>query len=332
MLNDNPFLLNTYIKPKYFCGRENETNLLLNFIEKNKSTFIKGEKGIGKSTFLLSTLYKLKKKNKNNLILIDFKKVLDYSNFLDQFIKNASKALNFNNEIDLPNDKSLNLSLSNLHKAIKEKTIFAFDNFDIDDKRTRNKIEDFIEKEIITKGYLYIFTSNSHKLAFNFDKELSLEEIDTKEYKNFIKKHFKTSNIKIKSKTIKYIQEICKNDITSIQKLCFRLWENKKNIDTNLVNKTIEDIIIEHESDYLTVKNLLSLYQWKLLTAIARKDITDQFTSSNFIKKYSLNAPSSVKTATNALLEKGIIIKNSNGNYFVKDTFLQLWIKETLKN
>jgi len=75
----------------------------------------------------------------------------------------------------------------------------------------------------------------------------------------------------------------------------------------------------------LLIQKLLSSYQWRLLQAIALEEIAEQITSAGFIDKYSLNAPSSVKTAVDALLEKELIIRIEK-SYKLTDPILRKYL------
>lgn len=64
-----------------------------------------------------------------------------------------------------------------------------------------------------------------------------------------------------------------------------------------------------------------------VLKAIARENKAEKIMSAEFIGKYSLGSASSVMSAVNGLLEKGILTKDK-GEYFVYDHFLRLWLIE----
>lgn len=57
----NPFLINTYISPKYFCDREEETEQLLKNIKNNSNTAFFAQRRIGKTALIKHVLYQLPK-------------------------------------------------------------------------------------------------------------------------------------------------------------------------------------------------------------------------------------------------------------------------------
>lgn len=64
-----------------------------------------------------------------------------------------------------------------------------------------------------------------------------------------------------------------------------------------------------------------------VLRAIAREGKAERIMSAEFVGKYNLGSASSVMSAVNGLLEKGILTKDK-GEYFVYDHFLKFWLNE----
>lgn len=62
-----------------------------------------------------------------------------------------------------------------------------------------------------------------------------------------------------------------------------------------------------------------------VLKAIARENKAEKIMSADFVRKYSLGSASSVMSAVNGLLDKGILTKNRS-EYFVYDHFLKFWL------
>ena len=65
------------------------------------------------------------------------------------------------------------------------------------------------------------------------------------------------------------------------------------------------------------------------LRAIARENKAEKIMSADFVCKYSLGSASSVMSAVNGLLEKGILTKDKS-KYFVYDYFLKFWLVNRL--
>lgn len=67
----NPFGINTYLGPEYFCDRQVETNLLLSNIENQKHTTLFALRRLGKSALIQHVFYLLSKKRNQKCIYID---------------------------------------------------------------------------------------------------------------------------------------------------------------------------------------------------------------------------------------------------------------------
>ena len=67
----NPFGINYYLGPDYFCDREIETNLLLSNIAQQKHTTFFALRRLGKSALIHHVFEQLKKKRNQKCIYID---------------------------------------------------------------------------------------------------------------------------------------------------------------------------------------------------------------------------------------------------------------------
>ena len=79
----NPFLINNYISPEYFCNRENETNQLVRNIENQSNTTFFAQRRIGKTALIHHVFYKLKKQ-KTACIYVDIFSTRELKDFANQ--------------------------------------------------------------------------------------------------------------------------------------------------------------------------------------------------------------------------------------------------------
>lgn len=79
----NPFLLNNYISPEYFCNRENETELLLKNIHNQSNTAIFAQRRIGKTGLVKHLFHQLKKKDEIITIYLDIFPTTHLKEFAD---------------------------------------------------------------------------------------------------------------------------------------------------------------------------------------------------------------------------------------------------------
>jgi hypothetical protein len=156
---------------------------------------------------------------------------------------------------------------------------------------------------------------------------MQLERIPEKDYGKFIISKFEKGKKKISISIVAKILEICRLHTYYVQFLCNRLYGLKDSaITESLVKNTFESILKENEPVYINYRNLLTDYQWKVLTAIALEGNAKLITSKDFIYKHNLGTPSSVHSAVGALLGKEMIYKEQD-DYLIYDVFLERWLE-----
>ena len=100
-------------------------------------------------------------------------------------------------------------------------------------------------------------------------------------------------------------------------------------ISEELIDDTVSDILQDKEHSFLTQLSLLNYSQKETLIAIAKDVKASEVTSVSFVKRHSLQSPSSVQNAIRHLLRLQMITYYVQGRtkvYSVSDRFLQMWI------
>jgi AAA+ ATPase superfamily predicted ATPase len=97
--------------------------------------------------------------------------------------------------------------------------------------------------------------------------------------------------------------------------------------DVVSVKRALNKILDNSSYIYEDLLYQLPEKQSVVLRAIARENKAAKIMSAEFVGKYSLGSASSVMSAVNGLLEKGIVTKD-RGEYFVYDYFLKFWLNE----
>lgn len=90
----NPFLINSYVTPEYFCDREKETQILTDNIRNQSNTSFFAQRRLGKTALIHHTFYLLKKK-KLTCIYLDIystRNLKDLTNALANVIYNEFPA------------------------------------------------------------------------------------------------------------------------------------------------------------------------------------------------------------------------------------------------
>lgn len=80
----NPFLINSYLSPEYFCNRTPETKTLISNITNQSNTAFFAQRRIGKTALIQHVFYLLKKKKKYTTIYLDIYASQNLKDFTNQ--------------------------------------------------------------------------------------------------------------------------------------------------------------------------------------------------------------------------------------------------------
>ena len=92
------------------------------------------------------------------------------------------------------------------------------------------------------------------------------------------------------------------------------------------VNVAVESVLSAMAPGFEGLLLMLTPNQQDLLKAIARAEPVGQPQGKDFIKRYDLSSPSSVKSSVMALQDKDLIFRDSSG-YIVYDRLMSLWLR-----
>jgi len=159
---------------------------------------------------------------------------------------------------------------------------------------------------------------------------LSLKPIPLEAYADFIIHHFQQGGKTISPEAIQYIYEKFEGTTWYIQKICNELYpmtEAGHPCGIGEVDDAINYAIDEKDDTYQDLLARLTAKQKALLLALARSGKDIKPTSGEFVKKYHLTSASAVQRSLSALQEKDIVTSN-NGQYYIYDYFLHLWLNK----
>lgn len=224
-------------------------------------------------------------------------------------------------------------------QELKKNFIIAFDEFQQINNYLERNLEALLRGQIqLVNNAIFIFSgSQKHMLLSMFGDTkrpfyqstelLNLGKIGKKEYVKFIAYHFEKNRREVKPDAIDLILELTELHTFYVQFLCNKIFStNIKKITTELVVKTMLDILKEQEVIYYNYRNLMTTHQFDLLRAIASEGLVKMPTSKDFIQKYKLSAASTIKTNLNSLINKEMMYADENG-YKVYDVFFAQWLK-----
>ncbi len=221
----------------------------------------------------------------------------------------------------------------------EKKVVIAIDEFQQITQYAEKKTEALLRAHMQQNPAVrFIFSgSNQHLLSAMFaghsrpfyqsTEMMTLEPIDRKQYAAFIIKKFRQGKREIDKEEVEAILDWTRGYTWYVQFVCNRLFAmSAKKYNKAILINLLLNILKENEPVYTNYRNLLTEYQWKLLIATAKEEAVAMPTSGEFISKYKLGSPSSVKTALEALLYKQLMYQSENG-YRVYDVFLSRWLE-----
>lgn len=172
-----------------------------------------------------------------------------------------------------------------------------------------------------------MFMSPQHPF-FNSSQIMRLGEIPRDVYLDFANRFFGRQNRMMPDCVFEWLYNLVNGQTWYIQKTLNRLYRMKdREIDRQLVAEAIDMILAEQEISYQNSYNLLTENQAMLLTAIAKEGSLKTPTALDFVMRYGLPAPSSIKTALKSLTDKEILFRDSDGSYIVYDRFFGIWLQ-----
>ena len=172
-----------------------------------------------------------------------------------------------------------------------------------------------------------MFMSPKHPF-FNSSQIMTIKEIDSEKYWKFANGFFSKQGRLMLQDVFAYLYDMVDGQTWYIQKILNRLYRTpKKELSRDTVNMVVNEILAEQEINYQNNYNLLTENQALLLTAIARQGVVSAPTSLEFVLRYRLPAPSSIKLALKSLQDKEYVYQTPQGDYLVYDRFFGMWLK-----
>lgn len=172
-----------------------------------------------------------------------------------------------------------------------------------------------------------MFMSPKHPF-FNSSQIMTIKEIDSEKYWKFANGFFSKQGRVMPQDVFTYLYDMVDGQTWYIQKILNRLYRTpQKELSREAVNMVVNEILAEQEINYQNNYNLLTENQALLLTAIARQGVVSAPTSLEFVLRYRLPAPSSIRLALKSLQDKEYVYQTPQGDYLVYDRFFGMWLK-----
>ncbi len=168
---------------------------------------------------------------------------------------------------------------------------------------------------------------SANRPFFQSSMVLSLQPIGEAKYLDFANEMLHQDGRTIDADAFQYIYNVSEGITWYIQSILHGIYDHRNvRIDRALTDDVIQEIIGEQTATYENYLAWLTENQQNLLRAIASERLVEAPLSQDFIRTHHLPAPSSVKTALNALADKQLITRTPKG-YSVSDLFFAMWLR-----
>lgn len=225
----------------------------------------------------------------------------------------------------------------------KQKVVIAIDEFQQITNYPEKNVEALLRTHIQTNtNVTMIYSGSNHLMLVSLFNDyarpfyqstgfLFLDKIDPEKYKSFILKHFKESKRKISEEALDFIMNWTRIHTYFVQEICNRLYSaGNTSIEISEVKEVALRLLDERTPLYQVYKNILTVSQYNLLTAIAMETAIEKPNASVFLTKYKLGAASSVMRSLESLETKDLILFENN-KYALTDIFLMRWLQRQWK-
>lgn len=171
--------------------------------------------------------------------------------------------------------------------------------------------------------------SSAKRPFYQSTQKIGLNEIPQDTYCKFATEIFLQHKKTLPQTVFEYIYQMLSGHTWYIQFVLNQLFSMSKiDYTENDVNDVISEILLEENATYKTYCEVITKGQLRLLRAIAKEKKVYEPYEASFMRKYNLTAPSSVKAALSALIDKTLILKNEDNSYQVYDRFFSFWLAQ----
>jgi len=156
---------------------------------------------------------------------------------------------------------------------------------------------------------------------------LTVDPMPYEEFSKFLVKKFKSGGRKVSGEILKQVFEIANSITGDIQQLCEVLWEVTPEGDTVSSDKmkaALELIFAREQKSYETFVSLLTDFQLKCLTALAKEGGRKVY-SIDFMKAVGHHSSASVSRAITRMININILFKSGQEIKFV-NPFFKAWL------
>jgi hypothetical protein len=162
-------------------------------------------------------------------------------------------------------------------------------------------------------------------------KQVELDVIDPDKFRGFIGDRFQRTNKTVADSVIDEIMDCTRGHPYATQELCYALWEQTPFDDTAMhehFEAALASVLRSEHAHFSLRWDSASAVQRLVLEALATEP--GRPLSGSYRETHQLPGASSVQAALEALTERELVVKNSDGSYRIAEPFLAQWILENV--
>jgi uncharacterized protein len=226
-----------------------------------------------------------------------------------------------------------------------EKVVIALDEFQTIVKYPEDGTEAWLRGHIQQmKNTHFIFAGSHQQLLSNMfnapqrpfyasASQLKLGKINKEEYRQFIHEKFKANRQNISSEALDFILEWTQLHTYYVQSVCNKVYERSEKTNTlQTIYGAIHSIVQEKKDSYFVLRDLMTVYQFKVLVGVAKSSPLYSPTAAGFIRKNDLRSGASVLKALSYLVDTDLLYADYDDTgklfYSMSDIFFMRWIQE----
>lgn len=156
---------------------------------------------------------------------------------------------------------------------------------------------------------------------------MTLRNIPEPTYYSFAQAFYEKQGRTLTEDVFSYIYNKVDGITWYIQALLNRMYENRdEEMGVALADAVLKDIVEEQSGVFSSYYQPLTDIQGQLIKAVAKEHLVKSPYAVDFLQRYGLGAPSSVRTALQSLIDKELIYPSPEG-YVVYDRFFGEWLR-----
>ena len=337
----NPFILTPHTPKDFFCDRNTETRDLVRYLENGSNITLISPRRYGKTGLIYHIFDALEENNAPfETYYVDIYATRTFEDFVTLLAESVYGGLKGKSTMRAFLDVK---TIMDYLEHRKKKVVVAIDEFQ--QVRTYEGVQfEALLRSCIQplRNVQFIFSgSKKHVMSDMFTGEkspfyesaglYSLDKIPYDSYFAFIKKQFEDNGKHILDDAVELILDWTRRHTYYTQFLCNRVFQTvRKEATLSDVFFCAEIILDENTDAFLERRSLLTRKQWDYLIAVAKEGTLSRPTSSDFLQKYKLGAPSSSSRTLESLVDKELVLetkRQEGGTYCVYNVFLSRWLE-----